>query len=98
MHARVATFEGADFERAREEGQRRLDRGQTPPGMKGYLYLGDPEGRRSLFITFFDNREDIQAVEAEFERMGDEIPEDVRGRRTSVTYYEILGSEVPALV
>jgi hypothetical protein len=24
-----------------------------------------------------------------FERMGDEIPEDVRGRRVSVDYYEV---------
>ena len=98
MYARVATFEGADSERAREEGQRRLDSGQTPPGMKGYLYLADPDSRRGVFITFFDRREDIEAAESAFEQMGDEIPEDVRGRRTSRDYYEVLGSQIPALV
>ena len=42
-----------------------------------------------LFISFFDSREAIEAAEAGFDAMGDTIPEEVRGRRTSVGVYEV---------
>jgi hypothetical protein len=35
----------------------------------------------------------MQAAEQRFESMGDEIPEDVRGRRVSVDTYEIVMDE-----
>ena len=47
-------------------------------------------GRKRLFISFFDSREAVAAAEARFESMGDEIPEDIRGQRTSVHSYEVV--------
>jgi hypothetical protein len=45
--------------------------------------------QKRLFITFFDSREALDAAEAGFDAMGDTIPEEVRGRRTSVAVYEV---------
>jgi hypothetical protein len=53
------------------------------------MVLNDEAGGKRLFISFFDSREALDAAEARFESMGDEIPEDVRGRRTSVAVYEV---------
>ena len=89
MWARVASFEGGDFERLREESDRRMESGDVPEAIEGMMVLVDRERNRRLFITMFESREAIEAAEAKFESMGDEIPEDVRGRRTSVEYYEI---------
>ena len=89
MYARVASFEGGDTEKLRQMGEE----GGTPDpplGVKRVLLLGDDTGTRRLFITFFDSLEDIEASKERFERMGDEISEDVRGRRTSVDVYEVL--------
>ena len=55
--------------------------------------LLDRDQRRSIGITFFDSEENIRAAEPEFERMGDEIPEEQRGRRTSVDVYEVVIAE-----
>jgi hypothetical protein len=86
MIARVATFEGGD-----NDAVRRLNE-ETPPnlpdGLRRVMVLGNDEQR--LFITFFDSREAVAAAEARFETMGDEISEDVRGRRTSVAVYDVL--------
>jgi hypothetical protein len=38
----------------------------------------------------FDSREAIDAAEARFEQMGDEIPEEIRGRRVSVEVYQVV--------
>jgi hypothetical protein len=89
MWARVATFEGADIERLRREVNRRPP-GEMPEGMRGAFGLGDAESGRQLFITLFDTREAIEAAEPTFERMGDEISEDVRGKRVSKDYYEVM--------
>jgi hypothetical protein len=61
-----------------------------PPGLKKVLLLDDRASNRRLFVAFFDSREEIEAAEERFESMGDEIPEDVRGRRTSVDVYEVV--------
>ena len=45
-----------------------------------------------MFITFFDTREAIAAAEARFEAMGDEIPEEIRGKRVAVGVYEVAFS------
>jgi len=89
MFARVATFEGGDVERLRELNEEAMENRtmDTPEGMRRALLL---QGDRRLFITFFDSREAVEAAEARFEQMGDEIPEDVRGRRVSVDVYEVL--------
>jgi hypothetical protein len=87
MWARVASFEGADIERLRAEARRPPDR--MPEGLRGAFGLADAASGRQLFITLFDTREAIEAAEATFEQMGDEIPEEVRGRRVSKDYYEV---------
>jgi hypothetical protein len=89
MFARVATFEGGDVHRLRRMNEEAMQTGQLEPpaGMRRAMIL---QGDRRLFITFFDSREAIDAAEARFEQMGDEIPEEIRGRRVSVDVYEVL--------
>src|SRR6266511_893226 len=88
MWARVASFEGTNVERMRAESNRPPD--QLPEGIRGAFGLADAETGRQLFITLFDSREAIEAAEPMFEAMGDQIPEDVRGRRVSKDYYEVM--------
>jgi hypothetical protein len=89
MYARIATFEGGDIDRLREMTQERMqsDASGLPEGVKRTFVL---QGDRRLFVTFFDSREQLDAAQQRFEQMGDEIPEDVRGRRVSVDVYEVV--------
>jgi hypothetical protein len=91
MWVRVATFEGGNQEELQRLNEERMSSGQMnpPEGMKRVLLLSDGDKNRRLFITFFDDREQMTAAEQRFEEMGNEIPEDVRGRRASVDYYEV---------
>ena len=91
MFARVASFEGGDTERLRQmnDERRSSDSPGMPEGVRRILVLDDQEGGRRLFISFFDSREAIDAAQARFESMGDEVPEDVRGKRLSVDVYEV---------
>jgi len=91
MFARVAAFEGGDNKRLMELNNERMASGEMnpPEGIKRVMVLDDDAGRKRLFISFFDSREAVAAAEARFESMGDEIPEDIRGTRTSVDVYEI---------
>jgi len=91
VFARVASFEGGDNERLRQMSEEAMASGEMnpPEGIRRVLMLDDDAGKKRLFISFFDSREAIEAAEARFESMGDEIPEDVRGRRTSVIVYEV---------
>lgn len=57
------------------------------------LLLADAESNRRLFITLLGSHEAITAAEQRFDQMGDEIPEEVRGRRTSVDAYEVVFDE-----
>ena|SRR5437868_3623180 len=92
MFARVATFEGGDTARLTQMSREGMEAGtmQGPAGMNRAMLLDDSSGGTHLFVSFFDSREALDAAEARFESMGDEIPEDVRGRRTSVTVYEVV--------
>ena len=92
MWVRVATFEGVDPEKASEIVNERMASGEmTPPeGMHSVLVLDDRDANKRKFLAFFDSKDAITAAEPGFEQQGDEIPEDVRGRRTSVHYYEVL--------
>jgi hypothetical protein len=92
MYARVASFQGGDNDRLQQMNQERMESGQmqSPDGMKRAMVLADREANTRLFIAFFDNREQVDAASERFEQMGDEIPEDVRGRRTSVDVYEVV--------
>jgi hypothetical protein len=65
-----------------------------PEGLRGVLSLMDAEGKRQLFITFFDSRDQAEAAEPQFERLGDQFPEELRGRRVSRDYYEVAASVV----
>ena len=97
MWTRVASFEGGDLQRLRELQEQRTSQGESglPDGVKGTLVLVDQDGNRRQFITFFDSREAIEAVEQEFEAMSDRIPDEVRGRRTSVDYFEVAFQQLP---
>jgi hypothetical protein len=53
------------------------------------------QGDRRLFLSFFDSREELDAAKERFEQMGDEIPEDVRGRRIGVDVYEVVFDAEP---
>jgi hypothetical protein len=92
MYARIAAFEGGDSDRLQQLNEERMRSGemQTPDGMKRAMVLADREGNRRLFVAFFDSSDQVAAAEEGFERMGDTIPEDVRGKRTSVDVYEVV--------
>jgi hypothetical protein len=92
MWVRVATFEGADTEKLNQITQERMASGEmkAPEGMSSAVVLDDTDAKKRKFLTFFDNREAIEAAEAGFDQMGDTISEDIRGKRTSVHYYEVV--------
>ncbi|MBA3432580.1 MAG: hypothetical protein H0U08_00635 [Actinobacteria bacterium] len=96
MYARVAAFEGdmSQIDGLITTIQDRIRSGEELPGAKRFLMLIDREAGTSLGITFFEDEEAIQAAEATFERMGDEIPEGLRGRRTSVETYEVAIDDI----
>jgi hypothetical protein len=97
MYARIASFEGGNTERLRELNEQRLDAGTAnlPHGVRHAFALASRDKDNRLFVTLFDSREAIEAAEQRFEEMGDEIPKDVRGRRTSVEVYEVAMHEQP---
>lgn len=97
MFARVASFEGGDTERLREVNQERRDSGSTgmPEGVRRVMVLDDEQGGKRLFVTFFDSRDALDAAQSQFDAMGDEIPEEVRGRRTGIDVYEVVFDEAP---
>jgi hypothetical protein len=92
MWVRVATFEGTDAEKINQIMQERMSSGEmTPaPGMNSVLALDDTDANKRKFFAFFDSKEAIEAAEPGFEQMGDTIPEDIRGKRTSIHYYEVV--------
>jgi hypothetical protein len=92
MIARVASFEGGDTKRLTEMNQERQASGDMgfPDGTRRFAVFNDEAGGRRLFITLFDTREAAEAAEPQFQALGDEIPEEVRGRRTGVVLYEIV--------
>jgi hypothetical protein len=94
MFVRIATFEGGDVERLRQLNEERMAGGQMnpPAGVTRAMLF---QGERRLFVTFFDSREALEAAEQRFEQMGDEIPEEIRGRRTSVDVYEVAFDDEP---
>jgi hypothetical protein len=92
MYARVASFEGGDSKRLTELNEERRASGSMglPEGTRRFAVFNDEPGGRRLIITLFDTREAAEAAEAQFDALGDEIPEDVRGKRTDVVLYEIV--------
>jgi hypothetical protein len=92
MWVRVATFEGGDTEKLDKLMDERMSSGEmTPPeGMSSVLILDDKEAKRRKFFAFFDSRDALEAAEAGFDKQGDTIPEEIRGKRTSVHYYDVV--------
>lgn len=91
MYARLAAFEGGDVEKLREAGEARDASGSMfPEQVRRGFVLGTPDGSQRLMITFFDSKEALEGAEAEFDKMADDIPEDVRGRRVAREVYEVL--------
>jgi hypothetical protein len=92
MWVRVATFEGADTAKLDELMEEQMSSGQmTPPdGMSSVLVLDDKDAHKRKFLAFFDSHNALQAAEAGFDQMGDTIPEEIRGKRTSVHAYEVV--------
>jgi heme-degrading monooxygenase HmoA len=91
MHARVAAFENLDTSVVDDllgRVRQNIDANRIPDAQGGLMLLDRGE-RKSLGITFFESEQKIRAAEPQFERMGDEIPEAQRGRRTSVQIYEV---------
>ncbi len=92
MWVRVATFEGTDRAKLDKLMGEQMSSGEmTPPdGMTNVLIL-DEEGaaKKRKFLAFFDSKEAVEAAEAGFDRQGETIPEEIRGKRTSVHYYEV---------
>ena len=97
MHARMAAFENRDMSRSDELVQLVRDRqvsGTEIPGALGMYMLVDRPTGAMLGISIFESEDAIRAAEPQFERMGDEIPEEIRGKRVSVDVYEVAIHEV----
>jgi hypothetical protein len=97
MYARVAAFEGGESSRIDELIgiiRDRASSGQDLPSAKRYLMLVNRQAGTALGITFFDSEEAIREAEPVFERMAAEIPEELRGRRTSLGIYEVAIEDV----
>jgi len=97
MQARVAAFENRDMSRVDELigiVRERARSGRDVPDAKRLLMLVDRENGTALGITFFEDEGAIRQAEPAFERMGDEIPEELRGRRTSVETYEVVLEDI----
>ena len=97
MHARIAAFESGDMSRYDELIQLIRDRmsaGSEIPDALGMFMLVDRNAGKALGISIFDSEDAIRAAEPVFERMGDEVPEELRGKRVSVETFEVALHEV----
>jgi hypothetical protein len=92
MWVRVATFEGGDTGKLDKLMQERMSSGELnqPAGMSSALVLDDTGEKKRKFCAFFDSREALEAAEAGFDQLGDTISEEIRGKRTTVHYYEVV--------
>jgi hypothetical protein len=92
MWVRVATFEGGDTQKLDKLMDERMSSGEMPPpeGMSSVLILDDKDAKKRKFLAFFESRDGLEAAEAGFDQQGDTIPEEIRGKRTSVHYYEVV--------
>ena len=97
MHARVAAFENRNTSRIDELVRRIRDRqaaGNEIPDALGMYLLVDRAAGAMLGISLFESEDAIRAAEPIFERMGDEVPEELRGKRVSVDLFEVAIHEV----
>jgi hypothetical protein len=97
MHARIAAFENREMSRVDDLVQILRERAgdeEPVPGALAMYMLIDRSAGTALGVSLFENEATIKAVEPEFERLGDEIPEELRGRRVSVDVFEVALHEV----
>jgi hypothetical protein len=98
MHARIAAFEATEKTRTDDLIRDVRDRatGEEPPvpGALAMLMLVDRSAGTMLGVSVFEDEAAIANAEPAFERLGDEIPEELRGRRVSVNTYEVAIHEV----
>jgi hypothetical protein len=91
MYARVARWEGAEGDALRQSAQEmRAQSASGPPEgvpAKGFVYLIDPDGGRSLAIGLFETEEDLRQGDATLNAMNPRF--DDGSRRTSVEMYEV---------
>jgi hypothetical protein len=87
MYARIASFEGAtDIKGAVAE----MEQSGPPEGLKATeaYFFGDATSGKSMFVTFFETEEDLQAGHAMLNAMS---PGDAGiGSRASVDLMEVL--------
>ncbi len=92
MHARVATFEGAEPEQVRQmaEGIREQATAGLPEEVPaaGLLLLTSSEQRKVVAIALFETAEDLAKGHATLSAIDPPIPGGF-GRRTSVELYEV---------
>jgi heme-degrading monooxygenase HmoA len=96
VYARVASFQNRDMSMADQlvdQVRERVRTGTDIPDAKGFLMLVDRRAGTALGISFFESEEAIRNAEPAFERMGQEIPKEMRGNRTSVDVYEVVIQE-----
>lgn len=94
MHARVATYHGADAAGVdhllSEAGPRLVDQVDSPPegldGIREMMLLVDRESGRALAITFFETEDDLRRGDAVLE--GTPMSQ-AGGVRTGVERYEV---------
>jgi len=97
MYARIAAFENPDLSRVPEllaTVRERISAGQDISSARRVFTLVDRDAGELLGITFFDSEEAIRQAEPAFERLGEEIPEELRGKRASVEIYEVAIDDV----
>jgi hypothetical protein len=94
MYARVAAFENRDVSLADELVD--LARARLPEigGSRRHALLLDSRTRSALGIALFETVDELRGAEREFDRLEREIPELVRGRRTSVCSYQVIFDEL----
>jgi hypothetical protein len=88
--ARIATFEGGDAEEmSRVNNDILVNRSELmPAGLLRAIVLMKDDTHWSV-VSFFEDEEAAKAAEARWEELGDEIPENVRGKRVGLETYEV---------
>jgi hypothetical protein len=91
MYVRVVRFEGGDADAIRATAADIKSQAESgpPEGVPatGFLLLIDPEGGRTIGISFFDTEEDRATGNAVLNEMSP--PGDGMGHRASVENYEV---------
>lgn len=90
MIARIASFEGGDADEMRRlNNQLLVERpSELPSGILRVMVLMQDDTHWSV-VSFFADEATAKAAEARWEAIGDEIPEQVRGKRVGLETYEV---------